>query len=41
MYADIGGSITLELSANDEVRLATHPAGAYFQVAIFSGFLVG
>ena len=41
MYADIGGSITFELSANDEVRLATHPAGAYFQRVIFSGFLLG
>ena len=41
IYSDIGGSLTYLRSANDTVRLATHPAGDQFQAVRFSGFLVG
>ena len=41
IYSDIGGSLTYLLSANDTVRLATHPAGDQFGAVRFSGFLVG
>tara|TARA_Y100001938_G_scaffold149025_1_gene234518 strand:+ start:1301 stop:1774 length:474 start_codon:yes stop_codon:yes gene_type:complete len=41
IYSDIGGSVTYLLSANDTVRLATHPAGDQFGAVRFSGFLVG
>tara|TARA_E500000178_G_C16826702_1_gene664116 strand:+ start:422 stop:892 length:471 start_codon:yes stop_codon:yes gene_type:complete len=41
IYSDIGGSLTFLLSANDTVRLATHPAGDQFGSVRFSGFLVG
>tara|TARA_Y100000114_G_scaffold87382_1_gene80807 strand:+ start:117 stop:587 length:471 start_codon:yes stop_codon:yes gene_type:complete len=41
IYSDIGGSLSYLLSANDTIRLATHPAGDQFNAVRFSGFLVG
>jgi len=41
IYSDIGGSVTYLLSANDQIRVGTHPAGDGWDAVRFSGFFVG
>lgn len=40
-YSDIGGSLSYLLSANDQIRVGTHPAGDGWDAVRFSGFLLG